>query len=169
MSPGGLQLALAKNQIPCRIASRTLGGWVQGLEERDERRSLSRTQVVAIGRHVASALNDLPDELVLRQAHGNAVEGRSSLSPQVAKRVAVAALLDLKNERTLPLKGSGAMNVPVGDWISAPGAHVRTPRRELCHASKRAERDRCHQDSNDCNWPALPAFFSFPGKKWQKN
>jgi hypothetical protein len=46
---------------------------MQGLKESYERGSLCRTQVVAISRHVSAALNYLPNELVLRQPHGNAI------------------------------------------------------------------------------------------------
>src|SRR3984885_6778281 len=112
--PGRLQLAVVKHQFPCGITSRTLRCWVQGLEESYERRSLCRTQAVPIGRHVAAALNHLPNELVLRQPNGNAVQGWSPLSTRVAKRVAVAALLDLKNERALTFKRRRALNVPIG-------------------------------------------------------
>src|ERR1700730_9586126 len=125
LSPGRLQLTVA-NQFPRRITSRTLCCWVQRLEESNERRSLCWTQVVPIGRHVAASLNDLTDELVLRETDRNAIQRWPSLSPCVAKRVAVAALLDLKPERTLPLKRSRTMNVPVGHRIAAPGIHVRT-------------------------------------------
>src|SRR5580693_2092762 len=131
LSPGGFQLAVAQYHLPCRIMSGTLCCWVQGLEESYERRSLCGTQVVAIGRHVAAALNHLANELVLRQTHGNAVQSWPPLSTHVAQRVAVAALLDLKHERTLPLKCGRPVNVLVGYWIAAPGIHVRTPRREL--------------------------------------
>src|ERR1700678_381476 len=169
LSPGGFQLAVAKYQFPCRVARRTLCCRVQGLEESYERRSLCRTQVVPISGHVAAALNHLPNELVLCQPHGNAGQGRPSLSTRVTKRVAVAALLALNHERTLPLERGRAMDVPVGYWLAAPGVHVRTPGRELGHASKRAESDRDQQHSNNRNRTALPAFFSFSGKKWQKN
>src|ERR1700683_55900 len=169
LSPDRLQLAVAEYRLPCRIMSRTLCCWVQGLEESYERRSLCRTQVVSIGRHVAAALNYLANELVLRQTLGNAVQGWSPLSTHIAQRVAVAALLDLKYERTLALKCSRAVNVPVGHWIAAPGVHVRTPGRELGEPSKRAESDRGHQHSNNRNGTALPAFFSFSQKKRQKN
>src|ERR1700691_5768344 len=152
LSPGRLELAVAKYQFPCCITSRTLCCWVQGLKESYERRSLCRTQVVPIRRHVAAALNHLPNELVLREPHGNAIQGRAPLSAHVAKRVAVAALLDLKHQRTLALKRSRAMNVALGYWISAPGVHVRTPRRELGHSSERAKRDRDHKHSNNRNW-----------------
>src|SRR5580700_1913384 len=155
LSPGRFHLAVVKYQFPCRITSRALCCWVQGLEKGDERRSLRWIQVVPISRHVATALNHLADELVLCQPHGNAVQCRPPLSAGVAKRVAVAALLGLKYKCTLPLKCSRAVNVAVGHRISAPGAHVRTPGRELGHASKGAEGDRDHQHSNNCNRPAL--------------
>src|ERR1700723_2919814 len=104
LSPGGFQLAVAKYQFPCRVARRTLCCGVQGLEESYDRGSLCRTQVVPISVHVPAALNHLPNELVLRQPHGNAVQGWSPLSTRAAERVAVAALFDLKYKRTLPLE-----------------------------------------------------------------
>ena len=77
---------------------------MQRLQKCDERRGLRRTQVLSIGRHVAATLDHLADELVLREPYGNTVESRTSLSTLVAKRMAVAALLDLENERALPLE-----------------------------------------------------------------
>src|ERR1700719_1268024 len=111
LSPVGLQLAVAKEHVPCRIASWNLCCWVQVLKESYARDSLCRTQVVPIGRHVAAALNHLPNELVLGQPHGNAVQVWPPLSTRVAKRVAVAALFHLKHKRTLPLECGGAVNV----------------------------------------------------------
>src|SRR5579863_8282978 len=169
LSSERLRLAIAKHQFPCRITSRTLRCWVQGLKESYERRSLCRTQVVPIGGHIPAALNHLPNELVLREADRNAVQSWPSLSTCVAKRVAVAALLDLKHERTLALERSRSVNVAVGYGIAAPGVHVRTPGRELGHASKGAERDRDHQYCNNRNRTTLPAFFSLSRKKRQKN
>ena len=151
------------------ISGRALSGGMQGLKERYQRRSLRRTQVIPISRHVAAAFDDLPNELILRESHCNAVERRTSLSTDVADRVAIAALLDLKHERALPLECGCAMNVAVGYWIATPGIHMRTPGRELGHASERAERDRDQQHGNDRNRPSLPAFFSLSQKKWQKN
>src|SRR5580700_1193148 len=111
------------HQFPCGIASRTLCCRVQGLEESYERCSLRRAQVVPVGWHIAAALNHLPNELVLRQPHRNAVQSRPPLSATVAKRVAVAALLDLKHQRALALKRGRAMSVTIGYGISAPGVH----------------------------------------------
>src|ERR1700722_12566047 len=169
LSPGRFDLALAKYQVKCRITSRPLARTVQGFKESYERRSLCRTQVVPIGWHVAAALNHLPNKLVLGHPHGNAVQGWPPFSTRVSKRVAVAALLDLKHQCTLPLKCSRAMNVPVGYRIAAPGVHGRTPGRELGHASKGAERDGDHEHRDYRNRPTLPALFSFSRKKWQKN
>ena len=142
---------------------------MQGFKKCYERSSLRGTQVVPISGHVAAALNHLPDELVLRQSHGNAIQGRASLSTGVAKRVAVAALLDLKHQRALPLQCSRAMNEAVRHRITAPRIHVRTPGRELGEAGESAERDRNQQHGKNRNRPALPALFSFAGKKRQKN
>src|SRR5580692_165471 len=169
LSPGRFHLAVVKYHFACRITSRTLSCRMQGLEESYERRGLCRTQVVPIGWHVAAALDDLPNQLVLGQPHGNAVQSWPPLSTRIAERVAVAALLDLKHQRALPFECSRATNVPVGYRIAAPGAHVRAPGRELGHASKRTESDGYEQHSDNRNRTALPAFFSFSRKKWQKN
>src|SRR5258708_11317337 len=115
---------------------------MEGFKERHERRGLSRTQVVSVGRHIADALDHLPDELVTRKSHGDGIQSWSSLSTRIGEGMAVAALLDLKHKCTLPLERGGSMYVAIGHWIAAPGVHVRTPGCELGHASKGAERDR---------------------------
>src|SRR5271155_1352342 len=169
LGPRCFQLPGAEHQIPCRIARRVLCRRVQGLKERYERGGLCRTQVVPVGRHVSAALDHLPDELVPGKPHGNAIQRWPPLSARVAKRVAVAALLDLKHQRPLPLKCGRAMNITVGYWVAAPGVHMRTPGRELGESSKGAESDCDHQHGNHRNWTLLPALFAFPRKKWQKN
>jgi hypothetical protein len=73
LSPGRFDLAIAEYQVKCRITSRPLARRVQGFKESYERRSLCWTEVVSISRHVAAALNDLPNELVLGEAHGNTI------------------------------------------------------------------------------------------------
>src|SRR5271156_5939255 len=119
LSSGRSQLAVAKHQFPCRITSRTLCCWVQGVEESYECRGLRRTQVVPIGRHVAAALNHLPNELVLGQPHRNTIQGWPPLSARISERMAVAALLDLKYQRALPLECGCATNVALGYRIAA--------------------------------------------------
>ena len=82
----------------------------QRFEEGDERRHFRGREVLAVGRHVAAALEDLADELVAREPRGDVVERRPALPPCVAERVAVAALLDLEHERALPLERRAALD-----------------------------------------------------------
>src|SRR5258708_12827883 len=103
---------------------------MQRLEKCDERRRLRRTQILPIRRHVAASLDHLADELVLREPHGNTVQSRASLSAPLPKGMAVAALLALENEGTLPLKRGSAMQKSLRHWITAPTVHRRAPRTE---------------------------------------
>jgi len=57
---------------------------MESFKERHERRGLSRTQVVSVGRHVATALDHLPDELVTRKSHGDTIQSWTSLSAGIA-------------------------------------------------------------------------------------
>ena len=86
---------VARGSLSCRM---------QCFEKRDECGRLRRTQILPICRHVAASLDHLADELVLRKSHRNAVQSRASLSATLPEGMAVATLLDLENERTLPLE-----------------------------------------------------------------
>jgi hypothetical protein len=57
---------------------------MEGFKERHKRRGLCRTQIVSVGRHVAAALDHLPDELVTRKSHGDTIQGRPPLSAGIA-------------------------------------------------------------------------------------
>src|ERR1700690_636572 len=164
-----LRFAFAESKVPRRITCRALRGRMEGLKESDQRGRLRRTQVVSVGRHIASALDYLPDELVLREPHCDAIQGWPPLSARIAERVAVAALLHLKHQRTLPLECGCAMYVSVGHWLAAPGIHARAPGRELGHASKGTERDGDHEHGDDRNRRALPTLLTFSGKERQEN
>jgi hypothetical protein len=113
---------------------------MQRLKKCHERRCLRRTQILPIRRHVAASLDHLADELVLREPHGNAVQSRTSLSAPLPKGMAVAALLALENERTLPLKRGCAMQKSLRHWITAPSVHVRTPGSESSEMRKCSQR-----------------------------
>ena len=104
-----MRAALPKHDIACGITCGSLACRMQGLEKRDKSGRFRWTQVFSIGWHVATSLNHLPDELVLREPHGNAVERRSPLSAEFTERMAIPALLGLKNESSLPLKCGTAM------------------------------------------------------------
>ena len=105
----GMRTALPKHEVTRGITCRSLACRMQGLEKPDKRGSFRRAQVFSVSRHVSASLNDLADKLVLREAHSNAVERRASLSAEFAERVAIAALLGLKDECPLSLKSGGAM------------------------------------------------------------
>src|SRR5579862_9096627 len=102
--PCSSRLTFANHQLPRSVACRVLCGGVQSLKKCHERRGLCRAQIVPVCGHVAASLNHLANELVLRKARGDAIESRSSFSARVTKRVAVAALLHLKYQSTLPLE-----------------------------------------------------------------
>src|ERR1700756_1014368 len=85
---------------------------------------LRRAQVLSVGRHVSPALDHLANELVLGQPDGNTVESGTPLSTLVAQRTTVATLLDLENQRSLPLKSRCAMQELCRHGITAPGIHV---------------------------------------------
>src|SRR6185436_7571407 len=72
-------LPLPERHIAGSIACGGLSGRVQGFEKCHQRGCLRRTQVLAVGRHVASSLNHLPDELILCEAHRDAVQVRAPL------------------------------------------------------------------------------------------
>src|SRR5262245_2935116 len=101
----GRQVAvpLEASDVTCRLACRRLACRMERREKRDKRGGFRRTQVLAVCRHVAAPLNDLANELVLREAGGDAVETRAALAAGIAKGVTVAALLCLEDERTLSL------------------------------------------------------------------
>jgi hypothetical protein len=96
-------LAFSECHVARRITRGSLSCGMQSLEKGDERRSLWRTQVLSVRRHVAASLDHLAYELVLRQPHGYGIQGRTSLAAEVPKGMAVAALFGLKDERSLAL------------------------------------------------------------------
>lgn len=93
----------AHRQVTRRVASWLLSHRMKRRKKRYESRRFRRTEILPICRHVPSALNHLPDELICRESRRDEVERRSSLAACVAQRVAVPALLFLKDERASPL------------------------------------------------------------------
>src|ERR1700752_2045930 len=140
---------------------------MQCFQECDQRSGLRRTQILPIGRHIAAALDHLPYELVLGEPHRNAVQSGPSLPAGVPKRMAVAALLDLEDESTLPLKRSSASQPSLRYGITAPSVHVRTPGRETREMGESSKCDGDHHHRQHSDWPAPPALFSFARKKWE--
>jgi hypothetical protein len=70
---------------------------MQRLKKCDKSCCLRRAQILAVRGHVAATLDDLANQLILSQPHGNGIECRSALSTLIIERVAVVALLHLEN------------------------------------------------------------------------
>ena len=90
--------------IARRIAGWSLVWRMQRFEKCHECRCLRRTQVLAIGWHVAASLDHLANELVLREPHGNTVQRRPSLPSRLTEGMAIAALFNLKDKCASPLE-----------------------------------------------------------------
>src|SRR5712672_1803430 len=91
----GLRLAGSQDRGAGSVLGLRLAVGMERLHEGDERGGLGGREVLAVGGHVAPALDHLADELVARQPDGDFIERWTALSTAVFKRVAVAALLDL--------------------------------------------------------------------------
>jgi len=81
----------------CEACAPALARWMKRLE--DATSGLSpRAEVLPVRRHVATTLDDLPDQLILRQPHGDSVERRAALPTRLVERMTVPALLRLEDE-----------------------------------------------------------------------
>lgn len=102
-------LFVTEDNVASGFTRRALSSRVERREKCDQGSRFRRAQILSVSRHVAASLDYLADQLVLRQSHRDAVEGRPSLAAQIPKRMAVTALLDLKYERALSLQSGGAV------------------------------------------------------------
>src|SRR5215472_12623494 len=100
---------------------------MQGFEKGHQRRGLRRAQILAISRHVAASLDHLANELVLREPHRNTVQRRTPLPTLVCQGMAIAALLDLKYKRSLPLQRGCPFQESHRHRCTAPGVHLWAP------------------------------------------
>src|SRR5215469_2028298 len=122
--------AVAEHDTACGVARGSLAGRMQGFEKCHQGCCFRWAQVVPIRRHVAASLNHLANQLVLGEPNSHAVQSRPPLPARFAQRMTVAALLELKNESTLPLKSRCSVQKPVRHGVTTPRIHVRTPGRE---------------------------------------
>ena len=86
----------------------------QGHQEAHERLGLGRIERVAVGGHVAAALQHLANDLVLGHARGDGVECGAALPAGARERMAVAALLVLQHQRALALQRSAVAQIGGG-------------------------------------------------------
>src|SRR6266436_1889115 len=81
----------------------------------------------------------------------------------------VAALLDLEDERALPLESSPAVQKLLRHGVAAPRIHVRTPRRIASEMGECSQDYGDQQNRQNSDRPPAPTLFSFSRKKWQQN
>src|SRR5580692_2231344 len=83
--------------------------------------------------------------------------------------MAIAALLDLEDERALSFESGTAVQKLVGHWIAAPPIHVWTPRRIASEMGECSQDYGDQQNRQNSDWPPAPTLFPFSRKKWQQN
>src|ERR1700683_5242280 len=150
------------------VACRRLSCRMQRLKERDQSRRLRGAPILPVRGHVATALDHLPNQLILCQPNGHGIESRSALSALIVERVAVVTLLHLENEGALALERGAVVQKLGRNRNSTPCVHHRAPRCISSETRKRSQRD-CHEQNREYgNRPAPPAFFAFTEKERQE-
>src|SRR5262245_26910287 len=134
-----LRLVITQNNVASGFARGSLSQGMQSLEKRNQGSRLRRTQVFSVSRHVSTTLDNLPDQLILCESHRNRIKRGPSLAAEIPKRMAIAALFCLKNQRALPLQGGRAVQKLVWHRVAAPCVHVRTPRRVSSEMGERPQ------------------------------
>jgi len=150
------------------IASGRLANRTQRFEERDKSGSFRGTEILAVGGHVATALDDLANELVLGKEEGDLIEGGTPLAALVTESMAVMALLKLKDESPLPLECRTILEELWGNGIAAPGVHDRTPGSMTGKIGEGAEHDGDEKNSENGDGTTAPTFFAFTENKRQE-
>ena len=137
-------------------------------QECDERRRFRGSQILAVRGHIATALDHLPNQLILSKSHRHGIKSWAALSTLACQRMAVVTLLDLKNQRALPLERRAVFQKFGGDGNPTPRVHHGTPRRVLSQVRECSKRYRRQEDSQDREGPAAPALLAFTCEKWQQ-
>src|SRR5262249_10170647 len=95
-------LGCARCQLALGGIARWLQPWAaQGVEERHQRGHLRRAQAGAVRRHVAAALHDLADHVIVVQARRDRVQLGTTAATYAPERMAGPALLVLNQQRAL--------------------------------------------------------------------
>src|SRR5215468_9701024 len=131
---------------------------MQGLHERHQCGDLRRTEILAIGRHIAAALDHLPDQLVAGQARRHIVERRAALAAAAAQAVAVPALLVLEHQGPLDFERRAALEIVRGYWRAAPGLHRWGPGRVHPHRRQSTKHQEDDHHGQHSDWPPARAF-----------
>src|SRR5262249_17946088 len=99
----------------------------QRLYESNQGGHLLRRQILAIGWYVASALNHLPNQLVVVETRAHIIERWAAQAPPAPQTVTIPALLVLQHQRTLQFQWRTPLHIPHWRGIAAPGFHVGRP------------------------------------------
>src|SRR5690348_14342986 len=102
-------LFVTEDDVTGGVTCWSLSSGMQSFEKGDQCSGFRWTQILSIGGHVSASLDHLSNQLILREPYGNTVERRTSLSAEFTERMAIAALLHLKDERALPLESSSTV------------------------------------------------------------
>src|ERR1700722_6449843 len=121
-----------------RIARGRLAARMHRGQECDDRVDLRRSEVLAVSRHVAAALNYLANDLVPCETRGSVVERGTAHPAVAAERMAIAALLALHQQRALQFERSAALDVVDGSRRGAPRVHPRRPRVKCAEPGERS-------------------------------
>jgi len=84
-------------------------------------------QVFPLGGHVPTPLYYLTNQLVLREADSNAVERRPAPASNAVERMAVVALLRLKNKNTAALQSCTSLQILGWDRVACIRVRRRSP------------------------------------------
>src|SRR6202012_2660824 len=116
-----------------------------------------------------ASLQHLSDQLILRQSHGDRIEGRPSLAAKFPKRVTVAALLGLKHQCALSFERGGAVQKLVRYRVAAPRIHMWAPWRVPRKMRECSQHNGDQKNRQDGDRSTTPTFFPFSRKKWQQD
>src|SRR5215469_12139707 len=132
---------------------------MQRLEKRNQRRRLRRIQIVPVGRHVATSLQHLADQLISRQSRRHGIEFGTALAATAAKRMAVATLFGLENDRAFAFQRCPGLQKLFRHGLAAPRGHLRAPRAIFRKMRERAERHGDERDRHNGKWGVASSFF----------
>src|SRR5271170_901521 len=99
----------------------------QGAEEAHQRCGFVGVKGVAIGGHVTSTLHHLADHLVVGHMDSDVIKCGAAQSALAANRMAIAALLVLKDDRALAFERRAVVKIARGDRVARPRVHDRAP------------------------------------------
>src|SRR3984957_10295509 len=137
------------------------------VQECDERGHFGWRERSAVRRHVAAALNHLPNDLIFGEMRGDAIECGAAHTAKSAECVAIVALLGLEDERALAFEWCVTVDQAIGNFVGGPRSHVRTPRCVRAEMRERRQANSNNQQRKHANRTAIPTFFAEAGDERQ--